>query len=411
MAVRRDRRSLPRIAQIRRVAMREIRARVVSRAFLIGTVLTVLVVIGAVVVPSLLGGKSKIRVAIVQPVAMSQLQVIDRVGAEVGANIEHSRVQSVGAGEAALRAHKLDLLVEQNRLVTLYPVSRGGTSTLDRYASAVSGAFGLERVLALPSVRALAPTTVKTLLSPPPIPIHSLAAAPTSTSDRALATFGLVFSFMLISLYNGWVLIGVIEEKSSRVVEVLLSVLKPSELLIGKVVGIGLVALVQGAVLVATALVTSRSVSSNLLTGSSVRIIVVFLVATLVGYALYSILSGAVGSLVSRMEDAQSVSIVIQLPLLVGYLASFATLAGSTNGALKILAFIPFTAPMVAPSMYASQALSGGSLWLALASTLVGIVVLSYLGSRIYAGAVMRFGTRVRLKDAMRSSRGSAVLS
>jgi ABC-2 type transport system permease protein len=373
-------------------------------------VLTVLVVIGAVVVPNLIGGNATVRVATVQPAKAAQLQVINRIGIEVGAKIEHSQVPSVSAGEAALRAHKLDLLVEQNRLVTLYPITSGGTSTFDRYVTAVSGAFGLERVLALPSVRTLAPSTVKALLSPPPIPLHSLATSPSSNSDRALATFGLIFSFMLISLYNGWVLIGVIEEKSSRVVEVLLSVLKPSELLIGKVVGIGLVALVQGAVLVATALLTSRSVSSGLLTGSSVRIIVVFLVATLVGYALYSILSGAVGSLVSRMEDAQSVSIVIQLPLLVGYLASFATLAGSTNGALKILAFIPFTAPMVAPSMYASQALSGSSLWFALASTLAGIVVLSYLGSRIYAGAVMRFGTRVRLKDAIRGSRGNGVL-
>ena len=124
---------------------------------------------------------------------------------------------------------------------------------------------------------------------------------------------------MAIVFYGGFVLIGVVEEKSSRVVEVLLSRLRPTELLAGKILGIGLVGLAQFALVAASALV-ALALSENTLapetTPSTIGWVVFWFV---LGYAFYSVLYATAGSLVSRQEEAQSIQFPITAVLLIAY--------------------------------------------------------------------------------------------
>ena len=131
---------------------------------------------------------------------------------------------------------------------------------------------------------------------------------------------GVVLLFMAIAFYGGFVLVGAIEEKSSRVVEVLLSRLRPTELLTGKIVGIGLVGLAQFTLVAGSALVALKLSGNSLApttTPSTIGWIVFWFI---LAYAFYAVLYATAGSLVSRQEEAQSIQVPVTGVLLVGYI-------------------------------------------------------------------------------------------
>jgi ABC-2 type transport system permease protein len=148
------------------------------------------------------------------------------------------------------------------------------------------------------------------LLQPPDLPAVTLERAAKEQTARAdLGRIGVVLLFMAIAFYCGFVLVGVVEEKSSRVVEVLLSRVRPTELLAGKIAGIGLVGLAQFAITVVVGLI-ALSVSHNDVlpdtTGGTLASIVIWFV---LGYAFYSVLYATAGSLVSRQEETKTISL------------------------------------------------------------------------------------------------------
>ena len=186
------------------------------------------------------------------------------------------------------------------------------------------------------------------LLRPPALPSRSLEPASKERDARvALAVIGLALLFTAIAFYGGFVLVGAIEEKSSRVVEVLLSRLRPTELLTGKIVGIGLVGLAQFTLVAGSALVALK-LSGNTLapttTPSTIGWIVFWFI---LAYAFYAVLYAAAGSLVSRQEEAQSIQVPITAVLLVGYIFALQAAQSPDGVAAVIGSLFPPTAPMV----------------------------------------------------------------
>jgi ABC-type Na+ efflux pump permease subunit len=153
----------------------------------------------------------------------------------------------------------------------------------------------------------------------------------------------------MLQSYGQWVLTAVTREKASRVVEVLLAVITPRQLLVGKIAGIGVVALVHAAVLIVVAYAATQIVGVDLAAGIGLGDFALAAVWFLLGYALYCGAFAAAGSLVSRVEDAQGVAFPIMLPLLFGYIASF-TAAGGASTLLWVLAFCPPTAVVAMPT-------------------------------------------------------------
>ena len=189
-----------------------------------------------------------------------------------------------------------------------------------------------------------------------------------------------IFLFLMLQTYGGWVLTAVTREKASRVVEVLLSIITPRQLLVGKLVGVGVVALIHASVLAAVALVATRVMGADITDGIRLGDLAIFLVWFALGYALYSGAFAAAGSLVSRMEDAQTVAFPLMLPLLFGYIVSFSAVDGA-NTLVWILAFIPLTSVVAMPTLYA---LGEASLWAVAVSMLItalGVVVMAMAAS------------------------------
>jgi ABC-2 type transport system permease protein len=173
-------------------------------------------------------------------------------------------------------------------------------------------------------------------------------------------------------------------------------------LLAGKVAGIGLLGLVQMAATAAAALIAAATIRSVDLTAVRAAVLVWAVVWFVLGYALYATLFGALGSLASRPEDAQSVSGPISVILVFVYFVSFAAIGSPDATWAHVVAWFPATAPIAMPTRIAMGAASWWDPLLAMSVTAAAIAGLVVLGGRVYAGAVLRVGPTVNLRDAWR---------
>jgi ABC-2 type transport system permease protein len=192
----------------------------------------------------------------------------------------------------------------------------------------------------------------------------------------------------LALLFSGIIVAtGVAEEKSTRVSEVLLASLRPSELLLGKVAGIGLVSLGQLAAVAAPALIAALALDAVDVPAATTATILWGLVWFLAGYALYGAAYGALGALVGRQQEVGQATAPLALLLVCGYLASNFSVGDLESWWVRPLSLLPPFAPMMMPMRIAGDAVSTGEVLAALALTLASAAVLIALGARVYAPA------------------------
>ena len=210
---------------------------------------------------------------------------------------------------------------------------------------------------------------------------------------------------MAIFLYGNLVLTGVVEEKSSRVVEVLLARMPARNLLAGKVAGIGLLGFAQFALTALAALIATMVVDSVDIPAVSGGVLAWVVVWFVLGYALYAMAYGALGSLASRTEDAQSVAGPVGYVLVAGYWASFLTVSGDPEvGWSRLRLAVPGHRTVRHARPHRAWARPpGGSRSLAVALTLVAIAGLVVFAGRVYTNAILHTGPTLRLRDAWHS--------
>jgi ABC-2 type transport system permease protein len=223
--------------------------------------------------------------------------------------------------------------------------------------------------------------------------------------DDETATFIItILLFMAIATYGAMVLSGVVEEKASRVVEVLLARIPARNLLAGKIAGIGLLGLGQIAVTALAAFIAVTFVGSVDLPAVRGSVLAWAVVWFIVGYALYATVFGALGSLASRPEDAQSTAGPVSVVLVLVYFISFAAIGGAETNWARAVAWFPPSAPVAMPSRIAMGTATWWDPLVALALTGAAIVGLVVLGGRVYAGAVLHNGPSLKLRDVWRST-------
>jgi ABC-2 type transport system permease protein len=222
--------------------------------------------------------------------------------------------------------------------------------------------------------------------------------------------YGLILLFILLSQYGTWILLGVVEEKSSRVVEVLLATLRPRQLLAGKVLGIGLVALLQATLILIVALGLGAVVGSDLVHGGNPTNVLATVIWLFLGYAFYCWVYAAAGSLATRQEHVQTLAFPLQLPIVLGYITSLTAISsGHASTFVHVLAYLPPTAPFAMPVLVALGDASWWQFAAAVALSLLGTVGVARLAAAIYQRAILRTGQRVRVRDILgRRPRSSA---
>jgi ABC-2 type transport system permease protein len=255
---------------------------------------------------------------------------------------------SVAAGEAALRSGQLDvLLVDDAEVVVKQVAIAGSNGSGGTLASAIADVAGLSKLLGeLPPGAAGRGVT---------LPVRGLTPPSASLSRRLTGLFTVVLVWVLISAYGSQIAMGVGEEKSNRIVEVILASVRPVQLLVGKVSGIGALALTQAALMVAVFLGLGAAVGSSLVHGAAPGIVITGAVFLVLGYAFYCTAYAAAGSLVSRQSDVGTVILPAQIPLIIAYALSYTVIyANGASTFYRVLGFLPPTAPVAMPVLYAA---------------------------------------------------------
>jgi ABC-2 type transport system permease protein len=381
------------------VVMREIGQRLRSRIFQIGTVVILLAVTAAVAIPQIHhGSRSALRVGVVGTMSAPLRDAIVALGPLLGTNVTVLDQPTRGAAERALENGQLDVaVVDDSAIVTDQPIG-SSSSTIATLARELSATVALQHGM---EAAGIPPAEAAKLAHPRPLPFVSLKP-PKDTTAVTTSVYGLILTYVLLAQYGTWILMGVLEEKSSRVVEVLLATLRPRQLLAGKVIGIGLVALLQALLIVAVALGVGAASGSSLVHGTAPTEVLATLVWVVLGYAFYSWTYAAAGSLAERMEHVQSLAFPVQLPMLLGYISSLTAVGSSTPSTfVQVLAYLPPTAPFAMPLLVA---LGHAQLWqflLSMALTIAATVGLARVASSVYRRAILQTGRRVRLSEVL----------
>jgi ABC-2 type transport system permease protein len=370
------------------VATREIRERLRSKAFIASTLLIVALLAVSAVIGRLFDPQQTFDYAVTAP-APAGLATALQGAAEPfdDAKVKLRTVDSAAAGRRLLENGDVDalLLLPTDRLVFRKNVDVQVAAVADTAIRAVRNELPPEPEL-----------TTATLHAPDDEP-----------GDAALlvAYAGSLLLFMSLAFYGQWVISGVVEEKNNRVVEVILSAVRPRDLLAGKVIGIGSLGLAQLVLVVgfAAGLLVGGVFDAPASLGADVALVVPWFV---LGFALYAVAYAVAGALASNQQNAETAAQPVTYALLTVYFASYIVLAADPEGPLaSLLTVFPLTAPLVLP---ARSALVGVPLWqhgLAILLVVAAIVALVRFAGRVYALGLLHGGAGLGLRAAWRIAR------
>lgn len=221
-----------------------------------------------------------------------------------------------------------------------------------------------------------------------------------------------VLLFITVVIYGMWVATGVAAEKSSRVMELMVSAASPRQLLTGKVVGIGLAGLTQyGAIAlpalgvlafqdrIAAAVLGPTWSAGTPLVGLTPSLLLAYGVFFLLGFMLFALIYAAMGAFVSRPDDLQTLSLPLSLLAMAGYLSAIMALGGGgSSGLTQLLSFIPPFSPFVMLARVMTGSVDPWELALAIGLMLVAIVLVAAVAVRVYAAGVLLYGQRPGLR-------------
>ncbi|MEE8337780.1 MAG: ABC transporter permease [Dehalococcoidia bacterium] len=399
------------------VASRDFTQRARSKGFVVSTLIVMLFVGAIVAVPGLANRDPQLRY---------ELGLVGRVESRLGEVLRLALQESEGriditttlfetraAADRALRRGAVDaLLVDSERLVF-------EDGEVEDLSLVVNRAVYSSR---LPDELAALGITVEQahgLLNQQVLTVESLAGGPLGEDEDAaarsaregrrwMAFAGGWLLMISITTYGQWVLLGVIEEKTSKVGEVLLATLPAHHLIAGKVLGVGLVGLLQLSLIVMVVAAEMPLTEGFEVPDGAFAIAGSVALWFVLGFALYAVGFAVAGATVGRQEDAQYGSLPVILVLLVSYALATAVSVAGLGGErwVQIASYLPPLAPMLMPTRAALGHVQAWEFVPAVLLMLLAIYSLLRLGGRIYAGGQLQSGPRLRLREAWRMLRG-----
>lgn len=387
------------------VAKREILERGRSRGFVFSVVFTTLLVIGSFVLPSVLFGEDEpVRIGLVSPTPPGLEGAIDATADQFDQLVALVPLDDAAAADVALQSEAVDVVVEVPDDLSSPGTIRFAKERDQGVAQVISASIIALRFQDIIADAGVDPGALLDAQEPPTI--DSLDPDTEADQSRFLfANIGAVLILVGIFSFGFTVLTGVVEEKQSRVVEVVLATVRARDLLMGKVLGIGILGLVQLVVFVAAALGAAIWTDRFVLPETTPSAIALLVVWFVLGYALYSTALGFLGALASRLEEASNASTPVTMIAMISYFVAIFAVINDPSGLIaQVATFVPASAPFVVPLRAAFDAISGVEVVIAIVVTVVAIWVLFVIGARVYAGAVLQTAGRMKIRDAWRSA-------
>lgn len=389
--------------QLHLIVQREVVERVRQRSFVIGLALTLVILALIVVLPSIFGGggTKSYRIGVVKGLPAAYAHGLSG-SSSGGVELKLTQYPDRAAADAAVAAGRV-------KLALLDPSTISVGTKRSATAEAIVQGLTVRVRSSLDLVRdGFTPAQVSSVLATPAAAIRAAPGVQDAKSHDERKTVAAITSFFLyfqlISL--GFIVAsGVVEEKASRVIEILLAAVRPRTLLAGKVIGIGIVGLLQ---ITAQAIVGIALVA--IFGGVDLSPAVIWIVAIsigffLLGYAFYAMLFAGSASLVPRQEELQNVTTPLTLLLIGSYLLAFPTLDNPSSPILSVLSFVPPFSVLTMPIRLASGSagpISGVASGLVLVAA---ILLITAPAARVYARSVLATGARVSLRQALFGTR------
>lgn len=292
----------------------------------------------------------------------------------------------------------------------------GSIETMARLEGAVSSVIRntrLERAGVDPAVlqRAMIPTQLTT----------AKVSDGQTTGESGEAAFFLAYImgfvlYMSLMIYGQQTAMSVIEEKGSRIMEVLASSLKPFQMLMGKVIGVGAVGLLQLGIYATVAYLVStqrgRIASLFGIDGAAVQaismpafppdLLVVFLLYFVLGFLLFGAVFAAIGSMVNAVQELQTFMMPFTMLMVFGFFGVFAAIRDPNAGLAVGLSFVPFFSPMVMPVRWSMASVPISQLVISLALLVVGLLITTWVAGRIYRTGILMYGKKPTVREIFR---------
>ena len=380
------------------VARREFSERIRTRAFQI-SIATTLVIIGAVaVLAGVLGdnGPKTYKVGAQGPEAVAIAAAAKASGPGFDADVEVRRFNSPAQARAAVSDESVDAAVAGGVILTR-------DDPPDELEQLLQGAARQVRAGEALRSEGVSGSEARRVLDPPPLRTRALEGG-ADDGDEGVAFAASLLLYLQLIVYGLAVASGVVEEKSSRVVEVLLASIPPRSLLAGKIAGIGLLGLLQLLLTAVVGLGLASASGAIDLDAADAGVLAVVLVWFLLGYLLWACLYAMAGAIVSRQEDLQSSTTVLTLVLVVSYLVAFPALDDPESTIAVVASLVPLSSPIIMPVRVTVDAASTVEIVASLGLLVAGIALLVPLGARIYENAVLRMGKPLKLREAWNAS-------
>lgn len=344
------------------VADREIRMRLRSVSYIVSTVIMLALVLGGIILSSIDWGSTE-RIAVVDGVDTAVLETTD--------GLEIVPVEDVAAAEEAILAGDVPAAVIPD-----------------------DGPLGVA-VLAESDIPS---GLVQVLSQSPPVELLNPDAVNPAIGYLIAVAFGVVFLFSA-SMFGGTIAQSVVEEKSTRVIEILLAAIPTRALLAGKILGTSILAFAQVALIAAAAIIGLTVSGQNELLAGLGAPVVWFVGFYLVGFVLLAAMFSATAAMVSRMEDIGATTTPVTMLIMLPY---FVVIFFNDNPlVLGITSYVPFSAPIAMPL----RLFLGTAQWweplLALVILLVTTALVIALAARIYDRTLLKLGARVGWREAL----------
>ncbi|MET0731319.1 MAG: ABC transporter permease [Solirubrobacterales bacterium] len=372
---------------------REVLERLRSRAFVISTLIQLAIVIAIVVISAITGvdETSKYRVAYSGAEAKAVVESAQRQAEAFDAEVTPSEIAGETEARTAVDDEDVDAAVVDRTLIVRTDPSETLTSLLQAAQRQVATTARLRS-------EGLSAPQISTAINPPPLTVDEVGEA----AGGGIAFIGSLLLYIAILTFGVVVATAVVTEKSTRVVEVILSAIRPVQLLAGKILGIGLLGIGQVTLIAGVGVGVALAIGEIDLPASTAEAVVLVIVYFLLGYLMYAAAFAVSGAIVSRQEDVQSSSAPLSILLVAGYLVSISTIDKPDSALAVFSTFFPPLAPMVVPGRAAQDALPLWELLLSIALMVAATLLLLWMAARIYDRVVLRMGAPLKLRQAFR---------
>lgn len=419
------------------VFKREYLERVRSRWFIIATVLGPVLMAAMIILPTLLAARTR------GSSNLANIVILDATGTNLGTRIASGLAAAAPDSKAPqVRSLAASALPAEEDSATALVMQRAVNGFLvldDSTMTGTAARYAGRNATSLADVGTITSTVRKELLN---LRLERAGINPDSVArltatrldlhtdkitDRGLESgggmasivFGYAMAFvlyMMIALYGQNMLRGVLEEKTTRVAEVVVSSAKPDALLAGKILGIGAVALTQVGVWILSGIYLASfgvqivhalagptaDVSAVHMPTVPISVGIALLLFFVLGFMFYTSLFAAVGAMVSNQEDVQQAQWPVMIPLIAAILFLGPVIANPSTTLAKVVSWIPFTAPIIMPLRMALIPIS----WPELIATLAGLAVACYLAiwvsARIYRVGLLMYGKKPSLRELVK---------